>query len=128
LFYFKQVGLLFLPANLLASLVVTPVTVAGFGSSLVVLFCPFGSVLAPPFLWLAYVMDLLAALPLNVLVLVVLSLSSCRWAVLTVAPVAVWQVILYYLVFACLSVSLVNRLKAKKKENTQTLKAEEQNI
>lgn len=128
LFYFKQIGLLFLPANLLASLVVTPVTVAGFGSSLVVLLCPFGTVFAPPFLWLAGVLDFLAALPLNVLVLFVLSLSSCRWAVLSVSPVAVWQVILYYLALVWLSVTLLNHLKARESENSQSLKAEEQNI
>ncbi len=128
LFYFQQIGLLFLPANLLASLVVTPVTVAGFASSLVLLLCPLGTVFAPPFLWLATVLDFLAALPLNVLVLVVLSLSSCRWAVLTVPSVAVWQVVLYYLVLVWLSVSLVNRLKLKKRENLQFLNGEEQNI
>ncbi len=128
LFYFKQIGLLFLPANLLASLVVTPITVAGFGSSLVVLLCPFGTFFAPPFLWLAALLDFLAALPLNILVFVVASLSSCRWAVLTVAPVAVWHVIFYYLVFIWVSVALINRLKAMERKNCNALKAEEQII
>ncbi len=77
LFYFKQIGLLFLPANLLASLIVTPVTVSGFTSSLLVILtalCPAGAVFAQPFLWLAALLDWLASIPLNVLVHVVVSL------------------------------------------------------
>ncbi len=118
LFYFKQIGLLFLPANLLASLVVTPVTVAGFTSSLLVLLtalCPFGTALAQPFLCLAALLDWLAAIALNLLVYVVVSLSSCRWALITVPPVAVWQVLLYYLGLVLFSVVLIKQLEKTSK-------------
>ncbi len=113
LFYFKQMGLLFLPANLLASLVVTPVTVAGFTSSLLVLLtalCPFGAVFAQLLLGLAALFDWLAAIPLNVLVTVVVSLSSCRWALITIPPLALWHVLLYYLVLILFFVVILNHL------------------
>jgi competence protein ComEC len=125
LFYFRQIGLLFLPANIVASLVVTPVTVAGFASSLVVLLCPFGTFLAPPFHWLAALLDWLAAVPLNILVSIVAALSSCRWAVLTVPNFALWQVILYYLIFVCLSVALTSRLKEIEKASCKATTAKE---
>ncbi len=123
LYYFKQMGLLFLPANLLASLVVTPVTVAGFASSLILLVCPAGTALAPPFLFSAAILDELAALPLKVLLFAVDGLSSCRWAVVTVPPIAVWQVLIYYLVFVLTSLWLTDRLRKCRVKRSQAFHA-----
>ncbi len=112
-FYFRQIGLLFLPANLLASLVVTPITVAGFASSLMVLLCPQDTVLSgplQPLLFLAAGLDWLAAIPLNVLVFAVSYLSSVPFAVLTVPPISGWQVLLYYLILILLFYLLLGKL------------------
>ena len=115
LFYFKQVGMLFLPANLLASLVVTPVTVAGFASSLVVLLCPAGTMISGPILLLATLLDWFASLPLTVLVWAVSLLSSCRWAVLSFPEIGAWVVFLYYLVFILISVRLLKYVQSFQK-------------
>ncbi len=127
LYYFKQIGLLFLPANILASLIVTPVTVSGFASSLLVLLiniCPYGAVLAPPLLWLASLFDWLASVPLNLLLYVVALLSSCRWALITVPPIAVWHVILYYLGFVVFSAMLLDHLRKEEKFDVSNNKKE----
>lgn len=99
LYYFRQVGLLFLPANVLASIVVTPVTVAGFASSLILLFVhllPANLFGAGLILWFVGLLDWLAALPLCVLVYAVEYLSSCTWAMLSVPQIEVWHVVSYY--------------------------------
>lgn len=110
-FYFRQIGLLFLPANLLASIVVTPVTVAGFASSLILLVCPPG-VFAAPFLFVSMLLDWIAAIPLRFLVWVVSCLSSCPGAVLNVPQIGAWLVFLYYLLLVVLSFEVLTRLRA----------------
>ena len=126
MFYFKQVGLLFLPANLLASLVVTPVTVAGFASSLIFLLCPQGidtsgsslsSLTSLPALLLRFPaagLDWLAAIPLKLLVFAVSFLSDFPFAVLTVPPMTVWQVMLYYFVLFYIFYFLLGKLPGKR--------------
>lgn len=111
LFYFKQVGLMFLPANLLASLMVTPITVAGFASSMILILCCQGFVLQPLLLCAAGCLDWLAALPLNLLVDAVRFLSSFTWAIVKVSPVEIWQVLLYYLILIAFSIQLIEQFK-----------------
>jgi hypothetical protein len=72
--------------------------------------CPFGAVFAQLLLGLAALFDWLAAIPLNVLVTVVVSLSSCRWALITIPPLALWHVLLYYLVLILFFVVILNHL------------------
>ena len=124
LFYFKQIGLLFLPANLLASLIVAPVTVAGFASSLIVLVCPSGNYIAAPVLLLASVLDWMAALPLKLLLLCVAELSSCRWAVLQCPQIGAGLVFLYYLTFVSLSIRLLQILSGIVPQSGQSSVAE----
>lgn len=110
LFYFKQIGLLFLPANLLASLIVAPVTVAGFASSLIVLLCPSGNLIAAPVLLFASLLDWMAALPLKLLLWCVAELSSCQWAILHCPQIGAGLVFFYYLTFVSLSIRLLQML------------------
>lgn len=112
LFYFKQIGLLFLPANLLASMIAAPVTVAGFASSLVVLVCPAGNLITAPLLLLAGFLDWTAALPLKLMLWSVAQLSSCRWAVVHCPQIGAWLVLLYYLVLVLISIRLLQYLKS----------------
>lgn len=110
LFYFKQLGLLFLPANFIASIVVTPVTILGFISSILVicweLFFPFFKPIAS----VVGLLDWLASIPLNILIATVNYLASFSWALVTFPPVSIAQVIAYYLLVAWLSYALVRRL------------------
>lgn len=115
LFYFKQLGLLFLPANFIASIVVTPVTVLGFISSIIVicweLFVPsftlFGNVVA--------ILDWLASFPLNILISTVNYLASFTWALVTFPPISLAHVVAYYFLFAWLSYFCVRKLEEKSK-------------
>jgi len=113
IFYFQQIGMLFLPANILAAMMVTPVTVAGFGSSLAVTFASCGTPLSSIFLVLASILDWLSAFPLRVLVSSVAWLASCSWAVLCAPQISAAAVFLYYFVFVLLSVRLLNYLRSK---------------
>lgn len=111
LFYFKQMGLMFLPANLLASLMVTPITVAGFASSLLLIVSCEGFILQPLLYCLSGILDWLSALPLNLLVNCVFYLSSFTWAIVKVSPLELWQVLLYYLILVVVSCRFLNQLK-----------------
>jgi len=116
LYYFKQIGLLFLPANLLASLLVSPITVAGFASSFVLIFSPGGNLFQPVLLFLARALDWLSFLPLQFLIQSVQCLSACSWALVKTAPIAVWHALLYYLLLFILCVHCLERLKIIEKK------------
>lgn len=119
LFYFKQIGLMFLPANLLASLMVTPITVAGFASSLALIVCCEVSLLQPFLLCICGVLDWFSALPLNLLINSVRYLASFHWAIVTVAPVAIWQVLLYYLILVVISACLIEQIQKRSYSKTR---------
>jgi hypothetical protein len=90
---------------------VTPITVAGFASSMILILCCQGFVLQPLLLCAAGCLDWLAALPLNLLVDAVRFLSSFTWAIVKVSPVEIWQVLLYYLILIAFSNQLIEQFK-----------------
>jgi competence protein ComEC len=89
LYYFGQLGGFFLLANLLVSPLLSFITVVGFASSALAIAggCQFAC-------WL---MDVVANVPMSLMVAVVRYLASLKWAVLVLGqpePLAIW---LYYL-------------------------------
>ncbi|GEM_PF-2989955 len=90
---FWQVGLLFLPANLLATPIVSLVTAAGFFSSMLVLLDPSGLLVGVP----VAAIDGAAAYPLRLMVWLVDALASCEAAKLHLGPPVAPAVAFYYL-------------------------------
>lgn len=101
LYYFRQLGLLFLPANLLVAPLVPFVSVAGFASSLLAL-APAGW-LPPAACALA---DRLCFLPLSAMLAIAGWLSAPDWAQLPVPRPHPCAVLVYYACFAILMLSL----------------------
>ncbi len=97
LFHFRQMGLLFLPANLLIDPFVTPVTIAGFLASVAAIInlpgLPLGVVVCQ---WL----DWLAAIPLQIIICVTEKLASFDLTVLNTGRPLVVAIVFYYAMFA----------------------------
>jgi ComEC/Rec2-related protein len=93
--YFWQIGLLFLPANLLVTPLVTYVTVLGFLSSTLAILDWSGQFTG----WAVALIDGAAAYPIKLMVAVVNLLSSCEQAKLHLGPPFPAAVIVYYLCF-----------------------------
>jgi competence protein ComEC len=93
LYYFWQIGLLFLPANLIVASMVAPVTVLGFVSSLVAAL-PVDHALFKLVPWL---LDTIASYPLKLIILVAKYLASFDAAVIVPGPPAIASVVIYYL-------------------------------
>lgn len=93
LYYFWQIGLLFLPANLIVASIVAPVTVLGFVSSLIAAL-PLEHTLFRLIPWL---LDALALYPLKLIIMVAKYLASFDAAVIVPGPPTIIAVATYYL-------------------------------
>lgn len=93
--YFWQAGALFLPANLLVSPCITPVTILGFASSLVSLGAQV-SVIAPLCGGVAWLIDQIASLPLIYMLAVANWLSSFEQARLKLGAPSALGLLIYY--------------------------------
>ena len=105
LFYFWQIGLFFLPANLLIAPLVPLVTVLGFLSSLLVMSDIWPAGLDP----VAWAIDHIAVYPLRLIIAVVSVLASCEWAKLHLGPPTVKSLLAYYACLLWLFLSLHTR-------------------
>jgi competence protein ComEC len=90
--YFWQVGMLFLPANLAVTPLVSAVSVLGFLSTALVIF-DWRSLLTNS---LVSLLDRLLAYPINLIMLVVDVLSRYEAAKLDLGPPEAWAVVFYY--------------------------------
>ena len=106
IYHFWQMGMLFLPANLIIDPLVTPVTIIGFSASLASLLnlpgLPFGLVICQ---WL----DWLAAIPLQIIICVTEKLAACDLAVLNTGQPTVMVIVFYYVMFAIWLICLRNK-------------------
>lgn len=92
--HFWQIGLLFLPANLLVAFLVAPVTVLGFISSLTVaLTMPLSG---QAWAWPSWLLDILALYPLKAIILVAGYFASFQAAVLRLGAPHFSSVLIYY--------------------------------
>lgn len=97
LFFFWRAGTMFIPANLLVTPLVTPLTMVGFASSALALFNipqPAAQAALSGCIALA---DAIAFIPLTIMVLVVNAFSSLEMANFSLGPPTVLSIILYYL-------------------------------
>lgn len=111
LYYFKRLGLLFLPANLLIEPVVAPLTVAGFVSSTLLLagaqfdwfadgapaqLVLLSGLFSGLFSGLSFGLDWLASFLLRYMIALARYLASLEWATIEVEPVAIQGLVVYY--------------------------------
>lgn len=101
LYYFWQLGLLFLPANLLVEPIVPAITILGFISSILVIVDFSGGWLNP----LIVLLDKIALCPLTYMLGIVQSFSSWETGKLHLGPPNVLWVNGFYLALLCLSIS-----------------------
>lgn len=94
LFHFWQMGLLFLPANLIIDPFVTPVTIAGFLASMAGIFNLL------PGLIICRCLDWLAVVPLQIIIYVTEKMASFDLAVLNTGRPMIFAIVLYYAMFA----------------------------
>jgi competence protein ComEC len=99
--YFWQLGLLFLPANLLVAPLVEIITVIGFASSTLAIMDIY-HFLQPA----VYLLDKVAYLPLTLMLSIVNTLASCKEAVLLLGPPITFCLVLYYICFCLMLFSL----------------------
>jgi competence protein ComEC len=104
IYYFWRIGLLFLPANLIVALVVAPVTILGFASSLAIALTVF--VDNPLLVGACWLLDALAAYPLQGIIYVAHYFSSFPQAAITLGPAHLLSVCLYYVAFVSVLLSL----------------------
>ena len=103
LFHFWQIGLLFLPANLLIDPFVTPVTVAGFLASVAGAINFHGFSLG---LTICQWLDWLAAIPLQIIIFVTEKLATFDLAVLNTGRPMPAAIVLYYAMLSLWLISL----------------------
>lgn len=92
LFFFWRAGIMFIPANLLVTPLVTPLTMAGFASSTLALL---NKDLAPVHVIIAFI-DALAFIPLTAMVLSVKAFGAVEAANFVLGPPSNACVVLYY--------------------------------
>jgi hypothetical protein len=97
LFHFWQMGLLFLPANLLIEPFVTPITITGFLASLAAILNVPGLALG---LTVCQWLDWLAAIPLQIIICVTEKLAAFDFAVLNTGRPILAVIGFYYLLLA----------------------------
>jgi len=105
---FWKTGTLFIPANLIAEPLITPITILGFASSVISLFQCDNSILNLVLDWLTKAIDYLAFIALKVLADTVQFLSSIQGCTLSVGPPMSWSIAIYYLCL-CLSYLSLNK-------------------
>jgi ComEC/Rec2-related protein len=96
LFYFWRAGLLFLPANLLVTPLVTPATVLGFVSSVaaaIAYIFPFTATAAKGVIYLA---DQIAHFPLKLMLCIAYSMASIDWAQVRIGAPPLISIAVYY--------------------------------
>jgi ComEC/Rec2-related protein len=111
IFFFWKAGTLFIPANLLVTPLVTPMTMIGFASSTVALL----NAIPSPFQGLVGILiafsDAIAFVPLTIMLLLVNAFSSCEAAKFSLGPPTVFSFIFYYIALLLFFISL--RLQRK---------------
>ncbi|MBS1954470.1 MAG: ComEC/Rec2 family competence protein [Cyanobacteria bacterium SZAS-4] len=111
LYFFWRAGTMFIPANLLVTPLVTPLTMVGFASSALALFdIPQPAVQAVLSGTIALA-DAVAFIPLTMMVLMVNGFSSFDMANFSLGPPSVLSIILYYFCFLLFIVSLQIKTK-----------------
>lgn len=105
-FFFWRAGTMFIPANLLVTPLVTPLTMVGFASSTLALLNPTQPALQAISSLIIAFADALAFIPLSMMVLLVKAFSSLEAANFTLGPPSEFCIVLYYLCFLHLLISL----------------------
>lgn len=105
-FFFWRAGTMFIPANILVTPLVTPLTMVGFASSTLALLNPTQPALQAIFSSIIAFADALAFIPLTIMVLLVNAFSSIDAANFTLGPPSELCIILYYICFLYLLISL----------------------
>ncbi len=105
IYHFWQMGMLFLPANLIIDPLVTPVTIIGFLASALSNLSLFGWAFG---LTICQWLDWLAAIPLQMIIYVTETLAACGLAVLNTGQPDVLAIIIYYVMFAIWLISVQN--------------------
>jgi ComEC/Rec2-related protein len=101
LVYFWQLGLMFLPANLVITPILAPLTILGFVSSVLALFFPLHGFVESTFSLLVWMVDMLALLPLELMLRWVDFLASFDGAIFRVGQPRPEAVVLYVLSWLC---------------------------
>jgi len=104
--YFWQIGLMFVPANLVVTPILAPVTILGFSSSTIWMICPNVAAVEQIALLLCRSIDWLAVLPLQLMLNAVRFLASFDEAKLRVGPPSAHLVVFYVIAWLSLASSL----------------------
>lgn len=91
IYYFWQVGLLSVIANIMISPLIAPIAMLGFASSFL------AGLDWAPLLFLADCLDRLNWIPLEFVLWLVHFLASFRSLIISIGPPQIWQMIIYYL-------------------------------
>lgn len=97
IYYFWELGLLFLLANILVDPIIAPITIAGFASSILVIFGEYLLPLKPIFNCCIYGLDLLVSLPLDYMQNIANYLSEINNSSICIGPPPPSLIIFYYL-------------------------------
>ncbi|MBI2809557.1 MAG: ComEC/Rec2 family competence protein [Candidatus Melainabacteria bacterium] len=111
LFFFWRAGTMFIPANLLVTPLVTPLTMVGFASSTLALGTIPQPAIQAALSSIIAMADAIAFIPLTMMVLLVNAFSSCDAANFSLGPPSVLSVVLYYSCFLVFILSLQIRTK-----------------
>lgn len=111
LFYFWRAGTMFIPANLLVTPLITPLTMLGFASSTLALMNVFQTQLQTGISLVIAFADAIAFIPLTAMVLLVNGLGSLEGANFSIGPPSAFGVTCYYTCFLGLLIAL--RLKSR---------------
>ncbi|CAN5736465.1 hypothetical protein BH10CYA1_BH10CYA1_34310 [soil metagenome] len=105
-FFFWRAGTMFIPANLLVTPLVTPLTMVGFASSTLALINPPQPAVQAIFSCIIAFADALAFIPLTMMILIVNTFASFDAANFTLGPPSALSIVLYYCCFLLLLISL----------------------
>ncbi len=111
LYFFWRAGTMFIPANLLVTPLVTPLTMVGFASSTLALFNFPQPAVQAVLSGIIALSDAVAFIPLTIMVLLVNAFSSCDAANFTLGPPSVLSIVLYYSCFLLFMLALQLRTK-----------------
>ncbi|HEY9733420.1 MAG TPA: ComEC/Rec2 family competence protein [Drouetiella sp.] len=103
LYFFWKAGTMFIPANLLVTPLVTPLTMIGFASSTLALLSPAQT--GPPSFIIAFA-DAIAFIPMTAMILLVNAFGSVNGANFSIGPPSTISIVVYYGNFLLLILSL----------------------
>jgi ComEC/Rec2-related protein len=106
LYFFWKTGTMFIPANLLVTPLVTPMTIIGFASSTLALLNASQSAVQAFVGYIIALADAVAFVPLTIMLLMVNMLSSWEAAKFSLGPPTVACVVFYYLTLILFFISL----------------------